>query len=96
MSSRVHRTVLIHAVCSSHHHLVSSSGVEVTYIVVVLAVIFALAAGGLTISFYIRYEQEAKTESEGGAATMVTFTLKGQFTPKLHLVLFLLHLSPPA
>lgn len=39
----------------SHQLSLSSSGVEVTYIIVVFAVIFVLALGGLAISFYVRY-----------------------------------------
>lgn len=35
--------------------LIFSSGVEVTYIIVVLAVIASLAVGGLTLSLYVRY-----------------------------------------
>lgn len=35
--------------------MLSSTGVEVTYIIVVFAVIFTLAVGGLAISLYIRY-----------------------------------------
>lgn len=44
-------------------YLLSSSGVEVTYIIVVLAVIFILAVGGLAISLYIRYSLETQTNS---------------------------------
>lgn len=46
-------------ICSSilipHNTMLSSPGVEVTYIIVVFAVIFTLAVGGLAISLYIRY-----------------------------------------
>lgn len=36
-------------------YVLSSSGVEVTHIIVVLAVIITLVVGGIVISLYIRY-----------------------------------------
>ena len=64
-------SVLINILPFIHHssfpttssYLLSSSGVEVTYIIVVLAVIFILAVGGLAISLYIRYSLETQTNS---------------------------------
>lgn len=42
-------------------HLFLSSGVEITYIIVIFAVIFILAIGGLIISLFIRYDQQLET-----------------------------------
>lgn len=42
-------------------HLLLSSGVEITYIIVIFAVIFSLAIGGLIISLFIRYDQKLET-----------------------------------
>lgn len=41
--------------------LLSSSGVEITYIIVIFAVIVTLAIGGIVISLFIRYDQKLET-----------------------------------
>lgn len=44
-------------------YLFSSSGVEVTYIIVVFSVILILAVGGLSITLYVRYSLQIETDS---------------------------------
>ncbi len=54
--------VISRSILTSHNIkyciLLSSAGVEVTYIIIVIAVILTLAVAGLTISLYIRYSKQ--------------------------------------
>lgn len=53
--------LLFSSFTKSSRHLLLSSGVEITYIIVIFAVIFGLAIGGLIISLFIRYGQKLET-----------------------------------
>lgn len=73
--SSVYFAILIINPHFPQHHPLSSSGVEVTYIIVAFAVILILAIGGLIISLYIRYSLYIQTNATLCYSSVLYFSI---------------------